>query len=236
VHLGAYGRDLIPRRSFEELLHAASRTSSDVLLRLGSLEPMDCTPGVIRILAGTSKFAPSLHLPMQHASSTMLRLMRRPYTPDYYAGLVAEIRRELPDAAIGSDIIVGFPGETERDFEELQSYLENSPLTHLHVFPYSDRPGTEASGLKGRVDGAVVRARARCICETGRRLSGRFMRRQNGRIARALVLDDGMCAVTRNGLKVRLTAPRARNEYVIVRLRLTSETLTGQLLTDPASL
>ena len=86
--------------------------------------------------------------------------MRRPYTIEYYAALVDDIRARIPHASIGSDIIVGFPGETDEDFEQLAAYLERSPLTHVHVFPYSDRPGTPASAMRGKVHGAVVRERA----------------------------------------------------------------------------
>ena len=229
VHLGAYGRDLVPRRSLEDLLDAVSGTAFDVLFRLGSLEPMDCTAGVIRTLMQSEKFAHSLHLPLQHASPAILRAMRRPYTAADYASLVTDIRRRVPDAALGSDIIVGFPGETERDFEELREYLEDCPLTHLHVFPYSDRPGTEASKLGGRVDGVLIRERARCIRETGRRLSDRFMHQQPGRVVRALVLDDGTYGVTSNGLKVKLSSRRNRNEWVTVRLQRAGDSLSGEL-------
>jgi len=229
VHLGAYGRDLVPRRTLEELLGAVSTTTSDVIFRLGSLEPMDCTPGVIRRLADSDKFAHSLHLPLQHASPNVLRSMRRPYTIDEYERLVARLRRDLPDAALGSDIIVGFPGETERDFESLRAYVERSPLTYLHVFPYSDRPGTEASKLKGRVDGAAIRERARCIREIGRSLTDRFTNEQHGRTTRALVLDDGTYAVTRNGLKPRLSERRGRNEWVTINLRRAGDCLIGEL-------
>src|SRR5262249_62359976 len=113
--------------------------------------------------AGSDASAPPFHLPLQHASDRMLAAMRRPYTIDEYAHLVDEIRVRIPDAAIGTDIIVGFPGETDDDFEQLAAYLERSPLTHVHVFPYSDRPGTIASMLGGRPPGAAVRERARRV-------------------------------------------------------------------------
>ena len=102
---------------------------------------MDCSPDVVKWIAEHECFAPHFHLPLQHASDRVLAAMRRPYTIEQYASLVDGIRARMPDASIGSDIIVGFPGETDDDFEQLASYLEGSPLTHLHVFPYSDRPG-----------------------------------------------------------------------------------------------
>jgi len=116
---------------------------------------MDCTSEIVGLVADSEAFAPHFHLPLQHASDRMLTAMRRPYTIRYYADLVADIRACIPDAAIGTDVIVGFPGETDEDFEELAHYLEGSPLTHVHVFPYSDRPGTIASTLRGRPPGAA---------------------------------------------------------------------------------
>src|SRR5205814_5223549 len=130
-------------------------------------------------------------LPLQHASDRVLAAMRRPYTAAYYAALVDTIRSRMPHASIGSDVIVGFPGETEEDFEQLASYLERSPLTHVHVFPYSDRPGTEASKMSDKVPGAVVRARGARIRDIGHALAQRFRASQVGTTHDALTLEDG---------------------------------------------
>ena len=110
---------------------------------------MDCPREVVDLVAESGAFAPHFHLPLQHASNRMLAAMRRPYTIEYYSALVDGIRARIPHASIGSDVIVGFPGETDEDFEQLESYLEASPLTHVHVFPYSDRPGTAAASMSG---------------------------------------------------------------------------------------
>ena len=131
------------------------------------------------------------------------------------------IRARIPGASIGSDIIVGFPSETGDDFDRLAVYLEASPLTHVHVFPYSDRPGTPASAMNGKVPGTVVRERARRVREIGQRLAARFLASQIGTAHRALTLEDGTLAVTGNYLKVRIPPGRARNEWV--QLRVTSE-------------
>ncbi len=176
VHLGSYGRDLTPATSLIELLRALddvgrsatlSGSRSQVLFRISSLEPMDCTREIVDLVAGSPSFAPHFHLPLQHASNRVLSAMRRPYTLEYYSALVDDIRARLPQASIGSDIIVGFPGETDDDVEQLLSYLETSPLTHLHVFPYSDRPGTAASLMNGKVQGAAIRERGRKVREIG---------------------------------------------------------------------
>ena len=115
VHLGSYGRDLRPRGTLLDLLRLLDAHPSRMLFRLSSLEPMDCGPDVLDLVARSGRFAPHFHLPLQHASDRVLRAMRRPYTGDYYRRLVAGIRERLPDAGIGSDVIVGFPGETDAD-------------------------------------------------------------------------------------------------------------------------
>jgi threonylcarbamoyladenosine tRNA methylthiotransferase MtaB len=230
VHLGSYGRDLDSPSSLIELLRALDGRATcppklvadgDILFRISSLEPMDCTGEIVDLVAASPRFAPHFHLPLQHASNRVLAAMRRPYTIERYAALVDGIRAKMPGASIGSDIIVGFPSETDSDFEELAAYLESSPLTHVHVFPYSDRPATRASAMTDKVPGLVVRERARRVREIGQALAARFRGTQVGTVQRALTLDDGSLAVTGNYMKVRIPPGRARNEWV--RLRLTSE-------------
>jgi len=244
VHLGSYGRDLTPATSLIELLRAlddvgrsatlsavakamADRRSlgegwsgsrSQVLFRISSLEPMDCTREIVDLVAGSPSFAPHFHLPLQHASNRVLSAMRRPYTLEYYSALVDDIRARLPQASIGSDIIVGFPGETDDDVEQLLSYLETSPLTHLHVFPYSDRPGTAASLMNGKVQGAAIRERGRKVREIGQRLTQRFHDSQVGTTHRALTLEDGSLVVTGNYQKLRIPPGLPRNQWVVVRV------------------
>lgn len=234
VHLGSYGRDLQPASSLIELLRSLDRRSakalaerSNLLFRISSLEPIDCSREVVDLVASSERFAPHFHLPLQHASDRLLAAMRRPYTIAHYSSLVDHIRARMPHASIGSDILVGFPGETDEDFEQLAAYLELSPLTHIHVFPYSDRPGTPASTMAGKVGGVVVRERGRRIREIGQRLSERFRGSQVGTTHRALTLEDGSLAVTGNYLKVRIPPGRARNEWV--RVRMTSHD-DGELL------
>ena len=234
VHLGSYGRDLEPRSSLIDLLRALDAWRAgvpaergEVLFRISSLEPMDCSREVVDLIASSDRFAPHFHLPLQHASNRVLTAMRRPYTIEYYASLVDDIRSRIPNASIGSDIIVGFPGESDDDFEQLASYLEGAPLTHIHVFPYSDRPGTAASAMTDKVNGVIVRERGRRIREIGRVLSERFRDSQVGTTHRALTLEDGTLAVTGNYQKVRIPPGRPRNEWV--RLRLTSQH-DGELL------
>ena len=216
VHLGSYGRDLDNSTSLATLVRVLAAWKGDVLFRISSLEPMDCTPEIVDLVASASTLAPHFHLPLQHGSDEMLRAMRRPYNASAYATLVERIHRRVPHASIGSDLIVGFPGESSEHFAESENLLNDLPLTHLHVFPYSDRPGTDASRLAGRVDGAVVRDRGRRIRDIGHQMSKRFRISQQGSTRRALTVDDGWSAVTDNYLKVRLDRQHTRNEWVQV--------------------
>lgn len=217
VHLGSYGRDLEPRASLADLLRALERLQADVTFRISSLEPMDGTPEIVDLVSGSGgRFAPHFHLPLQHASDRMLELMHRPYRLPDYRRLVDAIVETLPHAAIGSDAIVGFPGETDEDFEALVTYLSDSPLSHLHVFPYSDRPGTVASALPARVPGTVVRARGARLRAIGAALARSFRDRQRGSVRPGLTLEDGTLVVTDNYLKVRIPPGRKRNERVFV--------------------
>ena len=239
VHLGSYGRDLNPQSSLVELLRALTLRvrgvrlqldlRPDLLFRISSLEPMDCSREIVDLVAQHNCFAPHFHLPLQHASDRMLTAMRRPYTFAYYADLVDSIRARVPPASIGSDVIVGFPGETDEDFEELCRFLEQSPLTHVHVFPYSDRPGTVASAMSGKVHGAVIRERAARVREIGGRLTMAFRASQVGTVHRGLTLEDGSLVVTGNYLKVRIAPGRSRNEWVSVRITNAGEAgMTGE--------
>jgi threonylcarbamoyladenosine tRNA methylthiotransferase MtaB len=232
VHLGSYGRDLDTGRSLVDLLETLNGWSRKalaerVLFRISSLEPMDCSREIVDLIASSAAFAPHFHLPLQHASNRVLSAMRRPYTIEYYSSLVDHIRACIPNASIGSDIIVGFPGETDDDFERLVSYLERSPLTHIHVFPYSDRPGTAASTMPGKVAGTIVRERGRRLREIGQRLSQRFHDSQVGTTHRALTLEGGSLAVTGNYLKVRIPPGRIRNEWVTVDVTGAGDPMVG---------
>ncbi len=214
VHLGSYGRDLPDRPSLTTLVRALGEWQADVLFRISSLEPMDCTPEIVDTVAASPRLAPHFHLPLQYGSDDLLITMRRPYSVSYYTDLVSRIRTAIPHASIGSDIIVGFPGEDARHFDEMREVLHQLPLTHLHVFPYSDRPGTAATAMRPKVDGSHIRERAREVRAIGARMASSFRASQAGHTRRALVVDDGMSAVTDNYLKVRLDAPHVRNAWV----------------------
>jgi len=229
VHLGAYGRDLEPRSSLMRLLEVLDRHPSDVSFRISSLEPMDCAQELVDLVARSGRFAPHFHLPLQHASDEVLERMRRPYRFDDYRRVVDYVRDRMPHAGIGSDLIAGFPGEREEDACQTQDYLANSPLTYVHVFPYSPRVGTEAVVLPDRVPGPIVRERARALREAGAARSRVFRESQVGTLRLGLTLDGGSIVATDNYLKVRVSSEQSANQPVRVRVT-NAEPLTGVLV------
>jgi threonylcarbamoyladenosine tRNA methylthiotransferase MtaB len=232
VHLGAYGRDLSPGSSLAALLDAVARTVDGlgVRIRVSSVEPMDCSRELLDVMTGAPCFARHFHLPLQHGADRVLLAMRRPYILSRYAAVADEVRRRVPDAAIGTDVMLGFPGETDDDVDALCRYLESSPLTALHVFPYSDRPGTEAASLAGSVHGTAVHERASRVRAIGQCLHDRFLTAQVGTEHEALTLDDGTLALTGNYCKVRIPAGLARNEWVRVRVLTAGAVMTGEVV------
>ncbi|HVB39250.1 MAG TPA: radical SAM protein, partial [Vicinamibacterales bacterium] len=234
VHLGAWGRDLDPPASLGTLLRGLVEGPWAVRFRVSSLEPMDCPAELVDLAGADGRLAPHFHLPLQHASDEVLRAMRRPYSLRDYDRLVSAIRARLPHASIGSDVIVGFPGERACDVDTLLAYLAGSPLTHVHVFPYSDRPGTVASGLSDKVAPVEIRDRAAAVREAGRRLTESFHHAQIGSVRPGLTLEDGTLVVTDNYLKVRIASGRGRNEPVSVRLRMNGDALEGEVVAEGA--
>jgi len=218
VHLGSYGRDLPVTASLAALVQRLAAWKADVLFRISSLEPMDCTEEIVELVTGSPRLAPHFHLPLQHGDDEVLRRMNRPYTSAEYRRLIDRIHSDMPHASIGSDVIVGFPGERMADFDRTASLLRDLPLTHLHVFPYSDRPGTAASTMPDKVDGATIRERGQRLRAIGHDMATRFRRSQAGTTRRALTVDDGLSAVTDNYLKVRLPQPHPRNQWIQARI------------------
>jgi len=227
VHLGSYGRDLASPSSLAELLCALDAVPGDVTFRISSLEPMDCPREIVDLVATSGRFLAHFHLPLQHGSDAVLSRMRRPYSIGFYADLVGDIRATLPHAAIGTDVLVGFPGERDEDAETGAQNIDALPLTYLHVFPYSDRPGTEASRLAGKVDAPDVRRRAERLRATGRRVADAFARAHVGQVRPGLTLEDGTLVLTDNFLKVRIPPGLRRNTRVRVRIDSAEPSLTG---------
>lgn len=207
VHLGLWGRDLQPPLPFAALL-AAGEASGVPRVRLSSLEPGELTPEVVARMRDSAVLCPHLHVPLQSGSDRVLEAMGRPYTAAAFRERVAEAAGAVPDLCLGLDVIVGFPGEGEAEFEETRGLLETVPFAYLHVFPFSARPGTRAFSWAGRVPEPEVRRRAAVLRALSRRRRHDFQRSQLGRTAAALAEGraegDVLRLRTRNYVEVRI--------------------------------
>jgi threonylcarbamoyladenosine tRNA methylthiotransferase MtaB len=196
-------------------------------LRLSSVEPMDFSDDLLGLMAASRRIARHVHAPLQSGSDRTLRRMHRKYRPRHYADRVLKARALMPDAAIGADVMVGFPGETDADFEESRRFIESLPFTYLHVFTYSERPGTPAAGYPGAVAMPVRKHRNHVLRELAEARNREFRQRMVGRTLSAVTLHESSTALTGNYLKVQLTTPRVPNSIVDVRIgSLTSNGLS----------
>ncbi len=153
IHLGAYGLDLTPRVTLLDLLKRLIKDFSyrDVRIRLSSIEPSEISDELIHIIKEERLFCPHFHIPLQSGSQKILSMMKRPYSAQQYEDLVLKIRQSIPSAAIGSDVLVGFPGESDEDFLKTYDLLLRLPVTYIHAFPFSPRPGTPAQGFSKKI-------------------------------------------------------------------------------------
>jgi threonylcarbamoyladenosine tRNA methylthiotransferase MtaB len=217
INLGAYGRDLSPRAGLSDIVHRILEETPLEQLRLSSIEPQDVTEELISLVASSDRLAPHFHVPLQSGSDHVLRAMHRWYRADHYAERVRRIPQMLEGAAIGADVIVGFPGETEEDFQATVELIERLPFTYLHVFSFSARPGTEGAKLASAIPGAIIRERARTLRALAQRKSSEFRASQDGRVLRALTLAGGgdtwTPALTANYLKVRIPGRLPANQW-----------------------
>ncbi len=200
IHLGSYGRDLVETTSLAGLIRVVLDQAPELeKLRLSSIEPLEVSEEIIHLVATERRIAKHFHIPMQSGSTRVLRAMRRPYTGEYYSDLLSRVHDGIPDASIGADVMVGFPGETDEEFLETHRRIEASPLTYLHVFPYSPRPGTPAAEMEPVPD-HVARFRGRQLREliAGKNLD--FRAAFVGRKLDALILDDPPAEGWRAGL------------------------------------
>jgi threonylcarbamoyladenosine tRNA methylthiotransferase MtaB len=165
IHLGAYGLDLTPPASLVELISRIDRQQLVARLRIGSVEPNEVSDELLALMAGSAMICTHLHLPLQSGSDTVLARMGRHYTAGFFRSLVEKVTRKLPDAFIGADVIAGFPGETEAEFNETAALLEELSFSDLHVFPYSRRPGTAAAAMAGHLPAHLITERAATMRE-----------------------------------------------------------------------
>jgi len=215
IHLGTYGRDLQRKITFHEFISRTLAIPGLERLRLSSIEPLEVVPEIIDLVASDPRMAHHFHIPLQSGSARILRAMYRPYTPQYYSELVSGIRERIPDAAIGADVMVGFPRETDDDFAATFRLIEESPLTYLHVFPYSSRPGTVAAALSNHIPDHVARFRAKTLRNLIAHKNEVFRRSLIGREFDVLTLEDGT-AISSNFVRVTVPAGVPVNQWLRV--------------------
>lgn len=225
INLGAYGRDLSPRVEFLGLLRQILSATPLERLRVSSIEPLDVTEELIALVASTARLAQHFHIPLQSGSDRILAAMHRWYRAEHYAMRVRRIHERLPHAALGADVITGFPGETQDDHAATLAFLRGLPFTYLHVFSYSPRPGTHAAALPGHVPAAVIKRRARELRALGEEKAAAFRRFQLGRALRVLTLHraedaapGATPAISTNYLRVRVPGDWPSNHWLDVRI------------------
>jgi len=242
INLGTYGRDISPRVEFLDLLRRILDETLVERLRISSIEPLDVTQDLIELFASSHRIAPHFHMPLQSASDRILAAMHRWYRAEHYARRVELIQERLPHAAIGADVITGFPGETDADHAATLSFIEARPFTYLHVFSYSQRPGTRAAALPHQLPGHVIKRRARELRALAARKSAEFRQSQFGRTLRVLTLrrepesDPNLTpALSENYLTVHLPLPLPANEFHQATVtRITGNEILAVPLESPA--
>jgi threonylcarbamoyladenosine tRNA methylthiotransferase MtaB len=216
INLGRWGRELGGSMRFVDLVRRLLDETAVERLRLSSVEPMDWSDDLLELVAASPRIADHVHAPLQSGSDRVLRRMHRKYRPRHYEDRILKVRAAIPDAAIGADLMVGFPDETDAEFEESRVFIESLPFTYLHVFTYSERPGTPAAESVNQVPMAVRKERNRVLREIGERKNLEFRRKMIGRTLSVVTLTEG--ALSGNFLRVELAAAREANRILDVKI------------------
>jgi threonylcarbamoyladenosine tRNA methylthiotransferase MtaB len=223
INLGQWGRDFQPAQRFTTLLASLLERTEIEKIRISSIEPMDWTDELIEMVAGSSRIARHAHVPLQSGSDRVLRRMHRRYRPWHYAGKIRKIRESMPDAAIGADVMVGFPGETDELFEESRSFIEHLPFTYLHVFTHSSRPGAPSAAMPDQVPVHLARERNRILRELAAHKNLEFRRRFLGKTLDVITLQSPdqqyTEALSDNYLRITLPGLYPANAWMNVKIK-----------------
>ncbi|MGB9791099.1 MAG: tRNA (N(6)-L-threonylcarbamoyladenosine(37)-C(2))-methylthiotransferase MtaB [Thermacetogeniaceae bacterium] len=187
IHTSAYGRDLTGGVTLAGLLRDVSGIPGEFRLRLSSVEPADVTEELLEIMASSKKICRHLHIPLQSGDDEVLKRMGRPYTAEEYRALFDKACARIPGLAVTTDVMVGFPGETEEEFENTYRFISSLPFRDLHVFKYSPRPGTLAAAMPGQVPPEVKERRSNCLLALADQLARSFAERFVGSVMTVLV-------------------------------------------------
>ena len=217
INLGRWGRDFGGRTRLVDLVRRLLEETAIERLRLSSVEPMDFSDDLLELMAGSPRIAKHVHAPLQSGSDTVLRRMHRKYRPRHYADRIWKARALMPECAVGADVMTGFPGETDEEFAQSYAFIDSLPFTYLHVFTYSERPGTPAAESVEQVPMAVRKERTRALRDLAARKSLEFRRSMVGKTISVVTLDNGG-ALSDNYVKVALAVSRAANNIEEIRI------------------
>jgi threonylcarbamoyladenosine tRNA methylthiotransferase MtaB len=218
INLGRWGREPGSRMRPADLIRMLLAETAIERLRLSSVEPMDFSDDLLHLMASSPRIAKHVHAPLQSGSDRVLRRMHRKYRPRHYADRIHKARALMPDAAIGADVMTGFPGETEAEFEESRAFISALPFTYLHVFTYSERPGTPAAEMPEQVPMRVRKERNRILRDLAAAKNLEFRRQMTGKRLSAVTLHEPGIALSDNYLKVELAHAREPNRIVEVEI------------------
>jgi threonylcarbamoyladenosine tRNA methylthiotransferase MtaB len=222
INLGRWGREAGMQMRLVDLLRTLLAETGIQMIRLSSVEPMDWSDSLLELVASSPRIAKHIHAPLQSGSDTVLRRMHRKYRPRHYEDRIRLARSLMPDAAIGADVMVGFPGETDTEFGETVRFIESLPFTYLHIFPYSERPGTPAAARNDLLPWHLRKERGRILKKLAEAKNLEFRRRMRAKRLPAVTLNSGS-ALTSNYLTVELAAPRPPQKLVEIEIGELSE-------------
>ena len=233
INLGRWGRDFEGRTRFVDLLRTMLAETDIQKIRISSVEPMDWSDELIELVATSRRICKHAHVPLQSGSDRILRRMHRKYRPWHYAGRIQKIRAAMPSAAIGADVMVGFPGETDEQFEETRAFIESLSFTYLHVFTYSSRPGTPSATMQEQVRGDITRERNRILRELAARKKRKFQEQFIGSTLEAITLtnfeNDRTEGLTDNYQKIWIQGRLEANRLVRIAVdRIEGEAIAGR--------
>ena len=240
VHLGGYGKDLDPQVELADLLEMIAERCPIERVRISSLDPEELSDRIVEVISQSGKFCPHVHLPLQAGEDEILSRMRRRYKRDYFRDRVERVLGAWPDAAIGTDLIVGFPGETERHFESYFNFVEALPFAYFHVFPYSVRAGTTAAKFSDRVKPADIKRRAALMRTLGEAKRIGFATRFNRTKLKVLLEERGsdgrLTGYSRNYVRVLTNGPDelTNHEVVVEASTVEGDRLGGEIVRPDA--
>ena len=211
IHIGAYGKDFKNKITLADAVKVVLDSANPVRLRLGSVESVEMTAQLINLMQTDSRICNHLHLPLQSGSDVILKAMHRPYTTKNFADLLAELVEKIPDISIGTDLIVGFPGETEKHFEDTLKFLQSQPFSKIHIFPFSAREGTLAATMKNQIDSQTKKMRVAKALELAHAKEKIFAEKLVGRTVEIIAETEEnnfVDGLTKNYVRVKIPADK----------------------------